>query len=332
MDIVDNNSSCMKKIKAKEGLVVLSLFDGMSCGQLALEKVGIKVDKYYASEIKTYGIEVTQDNFPNTIQIGDVTKVSYKDGVLSTENGSFDVGKIDLIIGGSPCQNFSRAMTKENRLGLKGEKSKLFFEYLRILEEVKPEKFLLENVKMDKNSNKELDEYMGVTSWNFNSEKISAGLRNRNYWTNIKFERNVQRLDVKVNDILEYGYVPYDKSPCLLESHSRPPKDKLRLTRRYFEKKFIPIVFESEEHYKEVLEHYDLNYRGLSAKEVDNKRDNIDNEIYNKVRVFSALEMERIQGVPDGYTKSIDRNKAASLLGDGWSVDAISHILEGLKK
>ena len=113
---------------------VLSLFDGISCGQVALERVGIKVDNYFASEIKKHAIKVTQKHFPNTIQIGDVTKVKYKDGILYTENGEFKVGKIDLLIGGSPCQNFSIARTCMYEIdGLKGDKSKLFYEYLRIL-------------------------------------------------------------------------------------------------------------------------------------------------------------------------------------------------------
>lgn len=310
---------------------VLSLFDGMSCGNLAFVNAGLKVDKYYASEIKPYGIKVTQENFPETIQIGDVRKVSFKNGILYTENGDFETGDFDIVIGGSPCQNFSRAMTKEHRLGLLGDKSVLFLEYLRILEEVNPKYFLLENVKMPKESEAELNSYMGVNCININSEIFTAGLRNRNYWTNINFEKELKRVDVKVNDVLESGYVPYKKSPCLLESHSRPPKDKLRLTRRYFEKKFIPIVFDSESHYKKILEHYNSHYRGLSAKEVDAIRDGIDNSIYDKVRVLSRIEMERLQGVPDNYTRAVSRNEAASLLGDGWTVDVIAHILKGIK-
>lgn len=119
-------------------LKVLSLFDGMSCGQIALNGIGIKDYTYYASEIKPHAIKVTQKNYPNTIQLGDVTKVKYEDGILYSENGEFEVGDIDLVIGGSPCQNFSAACIKEKRLGLDGEKSKLFYEYLRILEEVNP--------------------------------------------------------------------------------------------------------------------------------------------------------------------------------------------------
>ena len=132
---------------------VLSLFDGISCGQVALERTGIKVDNYFASEIKKHAIGVTQKHFPNTIQIGDVTKVKYKGGILYTENGEFEVGKINLLIGGSPCQNFSTARACMYEIdGLKGDKSKLFYEYLRILKEVNPDYFLLENVKMKKES------------------------------------------------------------------------------------------------------------------------------------------------------------------------------------
>lgn len=125
-------------------MIVLSLFDGMSCGQIALKELGIIPEKYYASEIKPHAIKVTKANFPNTIHIGDVRKVFYKDGVLETENGVFEVGKIDLLIGGSPCQDLS-GMNK-NQIGLAGDKSSLFWEYARIKKETLPYFFMLENV------------------------------------------------------------------------------------------------------------------------------------------------------------------------------------------
>ena len=115
----------------------LSLFDGMSCGQIALNTAGIKCDNYFASEIKKHAIQVTQNNYPNTIQLGDVTKIK-----------TADLPKIDLLIGGSPCQDFSRG--NANRLGLKGDKSSLFYQWIRIFEETKPDYFLLENVVMPK--------------------------------------------------------------------------------------------------------------------------------------------------------------------------------------
>ena len=145
------------------GITVLSLFDGISCGQIALERAGIKVDRYYASEIKKCAIETTMRNYPGTIQIGDVRKAWYNDGILHTENGDFNVGKIDLLIGGSPCQNFSIARvsmgTKEIE-GLNGEKSRLFYEYLRLKRTIEPEFFLLENVKMKKKDEEELNKYI----------------------------------------------------------------------------------------------------------------------------------------------------------------------------
>lgn len=120
---------------------VLSLFDGMSCGRIALKRVEIKVNKYLASEIKPNGIKVSKYNYADIIQIGDVTKIKYENGILFTENGQFEI-KIDIIIGGSPCQDLSIA--KADREGLKGEKSKLFYEYVRILKEVNPQYFMLE--------------------------------------------------------------------------------------------------------------------------------------------------------------------------------------------
>ena len=134
---------------------ILSLCDGMSCGRIALEKAGIKVDKYYASEIKDIAIKVTKYNYPDTIHIGSVTEVSYKDGVLHTANGDFETD-IDMVIFGSPCQTFSNAMKTEWRVGLENkEKSGLFFECYRVLKEVNPKWFLLENVASMKNEDRD---------------------------------------------------------------------------------------------------------------------------------------------------------------------------------
>lgn len=154
-----------------EGLNVLSLFDGMSCGQLALQKTGIKVKQYYAAEIDKYAIQVTQHNFPNTIQLGDVTKVK-----------GADLPKIDLIIGGSPCQGFSFA---GKGLNFEDERSKLFFEFVRLINECKPKWFFLENVKMKKEHELVISQYMKVAPIEINSALVSAQNRVRLYWTNI---------------------------------------------------------------------------------------------------------------------------------------------------
>ena len=151
---------------------VLSLFDGMSCGQLALERASVKYNNYFASEIKPIAIKVAKQNYPNTIHIGDVTKLD-----LSR------LPKIDLLIGGSPCQDFS--ILKAKGLGLEGDKSKLFYEYLKILKQIKPKYFLLENVKMKKESEQQLNEYLGIEGLHINSELVSYQKRPRIYWTNI---------------------------------------------------------------------------------------------------------------------------------------------------
>lgn len=157
-----------------EGIVVLSLFDGMSCGQLALQKLGIKVKQYYACEIDKHAIAVTQHNFTNTIQLGDVTKVFAK-----------DLPKIDLLIGGSPCQGFSFA---GKQLAFHDPRSKLFFEFVRLKNECKPTYFMLENVKMKKEFELVISQYLGVAPIEINSALLSAQNRVRLYWTNISNE------------------------------------------------------------------------------------------------------------------------------------------------
>ena len=157
-----------------EGITVLSLFDGMSCGQLALQKLGIKVKQYYAAEIDKHAIQVTQHNFPNTIQLGDVIKVFAK-----------GLPKIDLLIGGSPCQGFSFA---GKQLAFDDPRSKLFFEFVRLKNECNPTYFMLENVKMKKEFEIIISKYMGVAPIEINSALLSAQNRVRLYWTNIANE------------------------------------------------------------------------------------------------------------------------------------------------
>ena len=153
-------------------LNVLSLCDGMSCGHIALEKAGFKVGKYFASEIKDVAIKVTKDNYPETIHIGDVNKITYKDGVLHTEVGDFETD-IDIVMFGSPCQSFSRAMIKERKIGLEDpERSGLFYECNRVLKEVNPKYFLMENVVMKPEDEAVISEMMGVKPIRINSSLV----------------------------------------------------------------------------------------------------------------------------------------------------------------
>ncbi len=238
-----------------------------------------------------------------------------------------DLPKIDLLIGGSPCQDFSQA--NKERKGLDGEKSGLFFQYLRLLEELKPKYFLLENVKMKKEQQDIISHYLGVEPININSKIISGQLRNRFYWTNIPFNENIASKDIKLKDLIDNGWVDRDKSRCLLESDSRPLTTPVKMFHRYYAKGFTTVVFKSEEHYMNCKLHYNAHYKGLSAYEIDEKL--IDKSVYDGLRYLNQNELERLQTVPPNYTKELDRDGAACLLGDGWTVDVIVEIFKGIK-
>ena len=191
---------------------VLSYCDGMSCGQIALNKLGISIDEYFATEIKPSAIKVTKDNFPNTKYLGDLTLVTNED--LDR------FGSIDLFISGTPCKDFSQA--NKIRLGLSGKKSSLFFNFVEALNVVKPKYFFFENVKMDKEDMDIISEALGVQPIRVNSKVVSGSLRDRFYWTNIPFVGDLSDRNIKLQDVLESGWTDREKARCLLESDSRP--------------------------------------------------------------------------------------------------------------
>lgn len=306
-------------------MIVLSLFDGMSCGQIALNQLGFKVERYFASEIKPHAIKCTQHNFPDTIQIGDVCKISYRDGILTTENGSFEVGKIDLLIGGSPCQGFSRA---GKELNFNDERSKLFFEYARILKEVNPAYFLLENVVMRKEYSDVITDILGVTPIMINSALVSAQERKRLYWTNIQGieqpeDRNIYLCDVVnfksetplkeniIDEIRKYTKRDFDVS-IDKNGNIRPHrKDKRKSgiseigTLRNPNCKSVTIIkSHAPKTYKSPFEIYELNRN----------------------------ECEQLQNVPMNYTIPVSEKQAKDLLGDGWTVEVIKHIFRNISQ
>lgn len=289
---------------------VLSLFDGMSCGQIALERIGAKVDRYFASEIKKHAIKVAKANYPNTIHIGDVTKVSCKDGVLYTEQGNYIVGKIDLLIGGSPCQDFS--ILKANGKGLEGDKSKLFYEYLRLLKEIKPKYFLLENVKMKKESEKQLNEYLGVEGLHINSSLVSYQNRPRIYWTNIP---NVSLPTDKHINFQDYiGKFGEDLEQYKVKR--TPSREKM---------------WNNGQGRNNFLGGCDNKTYADKVNCLTRKQDRSPNsgliEYEDFCRYLTRRELEQAQTVPLGYTDCVSYNQAQDLLGDGWTVNVIAHIL-----
>lgn len=296
---------------------VLSLFDGISCGQVALDRAGIKIDNYYASEIKKHAIRVTQKHFPNTIQIGDVTKVKYKDGILYTENGEFKVGKINLLIGGSPCQNFSMARACMYEIdGLKGDKSKLFYEYLRILKEINPDYFLLENVKMKKESYEELNSYLGVKGISINSELVSFQKRPRVYWSNIP---NITIPEDKHINFQDYKDTDHDY--CNQFKVKRTPSREKMWNNgqgRNSTLKSCANVTNSNKVYCLTRKQDRCPNSGLI-------------EFDDFCRYLTRREIELAQTLPIGYTDGLSYNQMQDVCGDGWTVDVIAHIFSFLK-
>lgn len=217
---------------------VLSLFDGISCGHVALDRAGIPVEVYYASEIDKYAIQITQKNYPSTIQLGDVTKIDFTEFI----------GKVDLIMGGSPCQDLSIA---GKRAGLSGDRSGLFYKFVEAIEVIKPKYFLLENnVGMPQDAYEEISRLMGCYPIEINSALVSAQTRKRYYWTNIgPQDYNLfgfptvaipqpKNKGILLKDVLESGIAPDDKSRCIQASIGRTTE------REYFRKNQGQMVAE----------------------------------------------------------------------------------------
>ena len=279
---------------------VLSLFDGMSCGQIALNKAGIKYNKYFSSEIDKHAIQVTQHNYPETIQLGDVTQVK----------GS-DLPQIDLLIGGSPCQSFSNAGKGE---GFEG-KSGLFWEFVRLLNECKPKYFLLENVKMKKEWQKIITNELKVEPILINSNLVSAQNRERLYWTNIPNTQQPKNKNIFIEDILDETF---DEKYWLAEKNTNLLKNKVDLTN-------APDLSCIDVYNKKVK--LDRKSPTLTLPHHNSLR------FYQngKFRKLTPRECEKLQTVPTDYTNiGISDIHRYTMLGNGWTVDVIAHIFKNL--
>ena len=391
---------------------VFSMFDGMSCGQLALKKAGIPVGTYHASEIDKWAIQITKKNFPFTFDMGDITKLEdWRLEFIRDEIG------IDLVIGGSPCQGFSFA---GNQLNFDDPRSKLFFDFVRVLKILKPKYFLLENVRMKKESQDIISEYLGVEPIAINSNLVSAQNRYRLYWTNIPFDIPEDK-GIILADILEDGVTDREKSHCLDANYFKGGNLK-----SYFEKHRRQLVFNNKggairgrynkdgkiQQQLELrpdektntlttvqkdnvvvsgciqvgeadIKGHDILKRVYSPKgksptitahagkgtvpkiinkciqvgEADLKGFDIIKRVYSpkgkaptlttmggghrepKVivdeltwRKLTVKECERLQTVPDGYTEGVSNTQRYKMLGNGWTVDVIAHILKGIKE
>ena len=348
---------------------VLSLFDGISAGQVALERAGIEATNYYASEVDRYAIKITMANYPNTIQLGDVTKWREWD---------IDWASIDLLIGGSPCQGFSFA---GKQLAFDDPRSALFFVFVDILNHVKqinPKvKFLLENVKMKKEFLDVISEQLEVEPCLINSSLVSAQNRQRYYWANWKFglpeDRGITWGDVREHGVNEYYYT--EKGLQWLVRHSQRKRKTLDVWsdeekaqmieashyKNYSSQRFFGICDVPSD--KEVIASMRgrrIDHETLSR---DDKNHDMKPEQYIKFwydresnclgtvgkdnvivpftlphripldmfffRYITPIECERLQTFPDGYTAHVSNTQRYKALGNSWTVDVIAHILRG---
>ena len=375
---------------------VLSLFDGMSCGRIALERCGFKVENYFASEIDKHAIKVSKANYPDTVHVGDVTQV------VAT-----NFPKIDLLLGGSPCQGFSFA---GGQLAFDDPRSKLFFEYVRLLEELKPRYFLLENVPMKQEFQDIITKMLGVKPVRINSNLVSAQNRDRLYWTNIPVKSLPENKRVYLKDILQnvedIGEEHYHsmKSVAYMErgndkwaqagsrradGYEQTPETEKSFTLTANMHKGVPYNYFKETRqmsfgfdepetneglvmagqadlkghdYNRRVYHPDGKAPTLAAASGGNLEPKIlqvprgknkggikaeDGKVptmsassweYNNVvtdglrwRKLTPLECERLQTVPDNYTNHVSNTQRYRMLGNGWTIDIICHLLKGMK-
>ena len=383
---------------------VFSAFDGCSCGQLALGRANIPIGAYYASEIDPHAIKVTQANFPSTIQLGDITKVGYR---------SFN-HHIDLMMGGSPCQGFSFA---GKQLNFDDPRSRLFFDFIRIRDELKPKYVLLENVRMSKQSQDVISKHMGCEPTKINSADVSPQSRNRLYWL-VGYDWKLQKyvpvhipqptkVDVVIRDILEdlpFGEIPQylannwsgsprgdrvksiddDKANCLTASmykgqiptfikkpnptmskegllhvgtanlkghdsikrvysdegksptlttmgggHREPKISMGRVVNRRLDENGVRKDNQMELPFTTKVEvRQDDLSNCLTTVEKDNVVVNQDEYLWRKL---TPLECERLQTMPDNYTNHVSKTQRYKMIGNGWTVDVIAHILNSIK-
>lgn len=274
---------------------VLDLFGGILCGRVALERAGIPIQNYYASEIDKYVIKVAMKNFPDTIQLGDITQVYAK-----------DLPNIDLLIGGSPCQGFSFA---GKHLNFDDPRSKLFFEFVRLLKECKPKYFLMENVRMKKEYQNVISKKLGVEPILINSALVSAQNRKRLYWSNIPNITQPKDKHIYLKDIIEDGV-----------------NEKYYLNNNWLKWWNKNKDFQLKKKYSSLNSDKAIT---MTARQYASWTGNFITQ--ERVRKLTPIECERLQNLPDNFTEGIPNFQRYKCLGNGWTVDVITHILKQIK-
>lgn len=349
----------MKKIN------VLSLFDGIRCGMVALERADIEVENYYASEIDKYAIQIADKNYPNCANLGDITK--WREWNINWES-------IDLLLAGFPCQSWSMAGKQGGDNDNRGQLMWVMLDILNHIKFINPKiKFLFENVKMEKSFSNYVNKAIGTEPIMVNSALVSAQNRVRAYWTNLSDISQPSDRNIYLVDILEYGFTDRDKAHCIDANYFKGGNLK-----SYLEKHRRQLIFDKEENL-ELLGIYNIargnNPGGIrndgskapclssSKWEYNNLLAFVDREKSRAIigsigrttpreyfkknqgqlvfklledlimyRKLLPIECERLQTLPDNYTKGISNTQRYRCIGNGWTVDVIAHILKGMRR
>lgn len=309
---------------------VLSLFDGMSCGRIALERANISIDRYYASEIDKYAISITQKNYPDTVQLGDVYDIDYS-----------ELPKIDMVIGGSPCTHWSIAK-KDREVTSDGLGFDLFMQFVRAVKETGCRYFIYENnYSIHKDIKHAISEKLGVNEIMINSALVSAQNRKRCYWTNIPGVCQPEDRGILLEDILEEpGVIWHRYNQTIIKDKSYTLGTNPQcLTAKTGQTIIRPIRLgeignggQGQRIYSVKGKSVNLtaNGGGQGAKTGLYKIDLPDGEYL--VRKLTTVECERLQTVPDNYTEGVSNTQRYRMLGNGWTVDVIAHILSFIKQ
>jgi len=309
----------------KKGFTVLSLFDGISCARVAMSRARLPVNNYYASEVDKVAIDIATRNWPSNIQLGDVTKLDF----------SAYVGKVDILFGGSPCQDLSAA--RNLRAGLAGDKSKLFFHYVRALRTARPRYFLYENVaSMSRKDRDAISSFLGVVPLCLNSDAVSAQNRARLYWSNLPDAGPLPQKKLCIADILAEPADAVLYAPMHLRME--PTTGHKSRGRLIFVGGMVGGM--TKRGFGRASTDYRMRARVFSAKGVSPTL--LANpggrggagfwvQIGEKIRLLNSVELERLQTLPDRYTAGHIARARARAIGNGWTVDVIAHLLSGLK-
>ena len=316
---------------------VFSAFDGIGGGRIALDKLGIPIETYYASEIEKNAIEIMRYNYPDTVHVGDILNINFDEYK----------GKVDLLIGGSPCQDLSIA--KNFREGLKGKKSGLFFKFVEALNTMQPKYFLLENVASMKDSERDtITELLGVKPIMINSSLVSAQNRRRYYWTNIPNVSQPEDKGTLLKDILLEGYgVGVELQGKVVKklqdkANSLMARDYKGFGNQQMTGVMVPTTDETPIKGRKL---YEIKDGVCSIKNEDNENEptniNLPDGLYS-LRKLDPIECERLQTLPDNYTAfglsedgkvaKISNTQRYKAIGNGWTTDVIAHIFKGLKE